>query len=58
MPFEIGASGGLQLAKSFRNKNNLTHFTLDGNMFGKSGRQALQSELKDNGRLQALGSLR
>ena len=55
---EIGARGGLELAKAVRNKEKLTLLDVGGNLFGETGRQELQSELKDSGRLKALGSLR
>jgi hypothetical protein len=55
---EIHARGGIELARAMRNKEKLTLLDLGGNMFGETGRQELQSELKDSGRLDALGSLR
>jgi len=55
---EIGARGGLELARAMRNKEKLTLLDLGGNLFGETGRQELQSELKDSGRLDTLGSLR
>jgi hypothetical protein len=41
-----------------RNKEKLILLDLDGNMFGETGRQNLQSELKDSGKLDMLGSLK
>jgi hypothetical protein len=55
---EIHARGGIELARAMRNKDKLIHLDLGGNMFGETGRQELQFELKDTGRLNALGSLR
>jgi hypothetical protein len=55
---EIGATGGLELARAMRNKEKLILLDLDGNMFGDYGRVALQLELKDSRRWNALGSLR
>ena len=46
------------MAKAVRNKEKLTVLDVGGNLFGETGRQELQSELKDSGRLKALGSLR
>lgn len=55
---EIGPRGGLELARAMRNKEKLILLDLDGNMFGETGRQNLQSELKDSGKLDMLGSLK
>jgi Ran GTPase-activating protein 1 len=55
---EIGPRGGLELARAMRNKEKLILLDLEGNMFGETGRQELQSELKDSGRLDTLGSLK
>jgi len=44
---EIGARGGLELGNAVRNKEKLTPLDVDGNLFGETGRQELQSELKD-----------
>ncbi|XP_069705118.1 ran GTPase-activating protein 1 [Periplaneta americana] len=54
---EIGARGGLELSRAMRNKEKLVLLDLGGNQFGETGRQELQSELQDSGRLGALGSL-
>jgi hypothetical protein len=42
------------LARAMRNKAKLILLDLGGNKFGETGRQELQSELKDSGRLDAL----
>ena len=46
------------MARAMRNKEKLILLDLDGNMFGDYGRVALQLELKDSRRWNALGSLR
>ncbi|PSN49681.1 Ran GTPase-activating protein 1 [Blattella germanica] len=54
---EIRAKGALELGKAMRNKDKLTLLELGGNQFGEAGRQKLITELQNNDRLSALGSL-
>lgn len=54
---EIGADGGLAVAKAVANKTHLKSLVLDGNQFGGEFRAKIEQELKSSGRFEALTGL-
>lgn len=54
---EIGAKGGLALAKAMRNKNKLKTLILGANTLGDEGRKQLENYLKDSGQITKLTSM-